>query len=265
MNFIARLGPAPIRPWLVACCAIVITLGFVASDNAACLLPPAGLVSWWPGEGNAEDQMGANPGVVMNGVTFVPGMVGLAFSFDGSLVFVSDGESDREGLLYPNDVAGLNQAGVYLRAFGVGSNSLEFLPNLQLIDPNAQIFTTSDQLVEFFGGPTGSLFEPEPGLAGVTLYLDLNNNGRYDDGEPNMISAPDDPATPNEDETGQYCFGQLTASPVVVRQVPLADFASTFGGEGQGIADVHRPFLTGVDYGLARRAHLGPDPRIREF
>jgi tetratricopeptide (TPR) repeat protein len=46
--------------------------------------PPAGLVSWWAGEGNANDSIGANNGVLEGGVTFVPGKVGQAFSFDGS-------------------------------------------------------------------------------------------------------------------------------------------------------------------------------------
>ena len=102
-----------------------------------------------------------------------------------------------------NDVAALNDRGVYTRAFGVGSNSVEFLPNLQRIDANAQIFTTSEQFVEFFGGPTGSLPKAEPGLAGVTVYLDLNNNEKLDPGEPSIVSAADDPATAGEDETGR--------------------------------------------------------------
>jgi tetratricopeptide (TPR) repeat protein len=45
---------------------------------------PAGLVSWWAGEGNANDSTGANNGVLEGAVTFVPGKVGQAFSFDGT-------------------------------------------------------------------------------------------------------------------------------------------------------------------------------------
>ena len=47
------------------------------------ILPPAGLVAWWPGEGNANDIVGGNNGTLMNGATFAPGVVGQAFSFDG--------------------------------------------------------------------------------------------------------------------------------------------------------------------------------------
>jgi hypothetical protein len=49
----------------------------------ACVPPPSGLIHWWPGEGDAADIAGNNDGTLLNGVTFAPGMVGQAFSFDG--------------------------------------------------------------------------------------------------------------------------------------------------------------------------------------
>src|SRR5262249_19160025 len=42
------------------------------------------LVSRWPGEGDARDIVGDNDGTLVNGVTFAPGRVGQAFSFDGA-------------------------------------------------------------------------------------------------------------------------------------------------------------------------------------
>jgi hypothetical protein len=48
-----------------------------------CAPPPSGLASWWPGEGNANDNSGLNNGLLEN-VTFASGMVGQAFVFDGS-------------------------------------------------------------------------------------------------------------------------------------------------------------------------------------
>lgn len=48
-----------------------------------CLPPPAGLVSWWPGENQANDLAGGNPGTPQNGAGFAPGKVGTAFSLDG--------------------------------------------------------------------------------------------------------------------------------------------------------------------------------------
>lgn len=49
----------------------------------SCILPPAGLLSWWPGDGNADDIIGSNNGALVGGVTFTAGEVGQAFSFDG--------------------------------------------------------------------------------------------------------------------------------------------------------------------------------------
>jgi len=45
--------------------------------------PPRGLVSWWQAEGDARDAVGGNHGTLGNGVAFVPGRVGRAFSFNG--------------------------------------------------------------------------------------------------------------------------------------------------------------------------------------
>src|SRR6516164_4513813 len=43
-----------------------------------------GIVSRWSAEGNANDSVGSNNGILQGGVTFAPGVVGQAFSFDGS-------------------------------------------------------------------------------------------------------------------------------------------------------------------------------------
>lgn len=57
--------------------------------ETGCLLPPAGLVGWWPGDSNGNDiQLGSN-GTLMNGASFAPGLVGQAFSLDGVNAFVN--------------------------------------------------------------------------------------------------------------------------------------------------------------------------------
>ena len=53
------------------------------SGGTNCTPQPEGLISWWPGEGNADDVMGHHPGTAQNGVSYVPGYVGKAFRFDG--------------------------------------------------------------------------------------------------------------------------------------------------------------------------------------
>ena len=48
-----------------------------------CIDPPAGMISWWPGDDNADDIQDGNDGT-LNGATFAEGKVGQAFSFDGN-------------------------------------------------------------------------------------------------------------------------------------------------------------------------------------
>jgi hypothetical protein len=50
-------------------------------------------VNWWPGDGNADDIQGNNNGTLQGGVTFVPGLVGQAFSFNGANGSVSFGNT----------------------------------------------------------------------------------------------------------------------------------------------------------------------------
>ncbi len=63
--------------------------GSVTSSNAilqvdpACAPAPAGLVSWWPGNGSATDIAGSNAGTFV-GANYSTGEVGQAFNFDGA-------------------------------------------------------------------------------------------------------------------------------------------------------------------------------------
>jgi hypothetical protein len=49
-----------------------------------CAACPASAVSWWPGEGDAGDVVGGHPGTLENGASFTNGIVGQAFSFNGT-------------------------------------------------------------------------------------------------------------------------------------------------------------------------------------
>src|SRR5437667_3121650 len=59
-----------------------------AGVPSACTPPPPQMVSWWPGDGNANDIQDGNNGKLENGATFVPGIVAQAFS---------DRKESREG------------------------------------------------------------------------------------------------------------------------------------------------------------------------
>jgi hypothetical protein len=77
---------------LRSCLALLVPLVFVASafaqSSPPCDPAPAGLIGWWPADGNADDIAGTNNGTLENGVTFAPGEVGQAFSFNGNYQYV---------------------------------------------------------------------------------------------------------------------------------------------------------------------------------
>jgi RHS repeat-associated protein len=71
--------------FILAC--ILFAVAGLAQTNP-CVSPPANLVAWWPGDGNASDIAGTNNGSFTNGVTFSQGEVAQAFSFDGTNGYV---------------------------------------------------------------------------------------------------------------------------------------------------------------------------------
>ena len=66
------------------------TIIFRATPGPPSVPPPAGMVSWWPGDGNANDIVGGNHGTLAGGATFAKGKVGQAFSLDGVDDYVGD-------------------------------------------------------------------------------------------------------------------------------------------------------------------------------
>lgn len=100
---------------LVLTLVFSMTLAVSTSLAQSCVSPPLGLVSWWQGEGTADDFTGTNPGNLQNGATFTAGFVGQAITFDGADDYVSIPASASldvgtgngltiEGWIYPSDL-----------------------------------------------------------------------------------------------------------------------------------------------------------------
>ncbi len=114
----------------------------------------------------------------------------------------------------------------------------------------------------------------ERGLAGITVYLDLNNNDSPDPSEPQMKTSEDLYYTPTVDEAGTYSFTHLGTGTYTVRQVLPAVLSSTpptqfehtvsiIAAEdraGVDFADVYRPNeIHGVKFNDANSDHVkGP-------
>ena len=71
-------------PFLLGAITLILTFSSVSYVSAQCVAPPSGLVSWWPGDGNTDEIVGARNGSSVGTAGFAPGMVADAFSFDGS-------------------------------------------------------------------------------------------------------------------------------------------------------------------------------------
>ena len=88
----------------------------------ACASPTGGLVSWWPAEGNAMDIAGGNHGAPHSGVTFAPGQVGQAFSFDGQRAGIN--VPDAENLRITDALT--ISAWIQIASFPVGHHGMIF-------------------------------------------------------------------------------------------------------------------------------------------
>lgn len=53
-----------------------------------CLMPPLGLVSWWPADGDTLDAVGPNHARAQGGLGFTTGALGQAFNLDGASAYV---------------------------------------------------------------------------------------------------------------------------------------------------------------------------------
>jgi sugar lactone lactonase YvrE len=116
---------------------------------ASCFAPPAGLVSWWQGEGNAVDAAGTNSGTLIGGATFTNGEVGRAFSFDGTSQYV----------MIPNS-SGLNPSNQF---------TIDCWINRGSTGPVVQGVVDGD----FYG------IEYAPGTYGFYVYMSANNGASW--------------------------------------------------------------------------------------
>lgn len=175
-------------------CQIVITRTYAASNQCgtntcsqtitvndtnppqSCISQPAGMISWWPGDGNTSDIRDSNNGTAPNGVAFVSGKVGQAFSFNGANQYVSAGNPANlkltsaitiDAWVRPNDFSGdlraiVSKWGQNFLSCGPGTGADSYGLYLQKVGSIIQLFgvihLTSLSEPVLVGGtiPTGS-------------------------------------------------------------------------------------------------------------
>ena len=82
-----------LRRWLHAACLVALVVPCFRAA-ASCFPPPAGIIGFWEGDGNAIDVVGGNNGtLVSNANATATGFVNSAFGFDGVRSFVQIADS----------------------------------------------------------------------------------------------------------------------------------------------------------------------------
>ncbi len=92
----------------------------------------------------------------------------------------------------------------------------------------------------------------EPGLAGFTIYADLNDNGELDSGEPFAVT----------DESGNYTISDVPPGTYSIREVEQEDYIHSFPATGRHIVTIDQAneTISGIDFGNFMQTNL-PDGR----
>ena len=214
-------------------------LQFVSPFGASCVAPPAGLVSWWSGDGTAKDLVGGNNGTLTNGTAFVPGMVSQAFHFNAIDSGVTVGYAANlhlqdftiEALVQraSTDMLTLDPAAAYANGeiFGFGRGGYVFGLNT-----NSTIFLSKAEIDEVASGPAvmdtnwHHVAVTKSGSA-VTFYVDgarlpaLTYNSVFEFSTPAAIAA-------QGDNLGGSFLGNIDEIAIYDRALTAAEIQSIY-------------------------------------
>ena len=140
-----------------------------------------------------------------------------------NIIFMSDGLISVDQQL----IADVKADGVNLGAFGFASGGME---TMRQVDSEA-IFVESFQDIANVLNGFDIRFIGEPLMEGVTVYLDLNNNGVFDADEPSQVSREKDELAASLLESDRndfnFTFENLVPGTYTVRQVVPNGFIQT--------------------------------------
>jgi uncharacterized repeat protein (TIGR01451 family) len=187
---------------------------------------PQGLLHWYRGEGNANDNAGTANGTIVGNVTFAPGKVGQAFSFPGTVgSYVNLGTA-----------ASFSGTGAFSIAVGIKTTSNGVI--IQQRDSSA----FSGEYVLTVGGGLNGGFVSAPGKVTFTEFssgtgfgFNFASNATVNDGNFHYIVAE---RLPNG--TGQIYIDGVLDSSQASQLVPLTSSITTYLGED--VRDSRLPF-----------------------
>lgn len=135
----------------------------------------------------------------------------------GHVVLLTDGVDPNEGNLdFYEQVENLGETGVSVLVMG-GGDSLD-RNRMRAIDRYFKELHSINDVQGFFTDSLIGRDFDQPGVQGITIYLDENNNGSLDEGEIRLTSGPN----------GEFEFDDLEPGTYRVREVVPNGFEQTF-------------------------------------
>jgi len=175
-----------------------------------------------------------------------------AFTEGAVVLLVTDGQSDQPFSVQLNS---LNAQVSSIQAFGIGP--LINLSALQSIDAGASSSSTAADLSSALLAATipdsGPVNIGETGMSGITIYLDVNNNGTFDTGEPSTVTDAD----------GNWQLNNVLPGGYLVREVVPSGMTQTFPASGSHAVSLGSGgTVSGLNFGNTGSAGGGggPDP-----
>ena len=140
----------------------------------------------------------------------------------GNVIFLSDGAPNvGDGI---SIASSLKASGHNVQAFGVGASASQQPLDSIDSDGKAYIFRDPDELINVLSGKLSGAAQAavqytESGQSGVTIFVDANGNGSFDQGEPSAVT----------DSVGNYTISTtiLSKGSYQVREVVPAGYVQT--------------------------------------
>ncbi len=229
---------------------------------ATCTTPPLGLISWYPGQGNANDIFGTHNGELVGDTSFVSGKVGQAFTFDGAGDYVNIPAS-----------AGFDLTSAITIDAWVKATKAEF----DSMDQNAAIVTKGDSAWRLQRGPGSGGYGLRFGSNNNSGYHDLDGNIAVADGQWHHVAAVFDGTTKylyvdgaldvfasvpgnfktnvfdvrigeNAEATGRFWKGQIDEVEIVNSALSAGDVASIYNSSFVGKCHTSKIQFSGAPY-----------------
>ena len=139
-----------------------------ASVPGACTPPPSGMVGWYPGDGDARDiSTTHNNGMLQGGATFATGLVGQAFSLNGTDAYVQASANVAQD---PTTAGSLDAWVFFNQLPSVAGHPMQVIAKGG-VGTDFEIGADTDDLFKFYIGAGTSVFSNTAAQTGLWYHI----------------------------------------------------------------------------------------------